>query len=277
MDTQAQIQKADAFRSLHRGPKILVLPNVWDPLGARILESIGYPAVATASAAIAYSLGRHDGEVIDFDTMLDAIRRTAAAVQVPVTADFERGYAESLDQLEENVQSVIDTGIVGINIEDSLAEGGELRNVDEQCKRIASARRAADRSGVPLFINARVDVFMSRRSIPWIKRIPETIERAKAYMDAGADGIYPITAGDLETLKPIIDETGAPVNVFARKGTPSLLDLELAGVARVSLGSNVLRASATVIRDIGRDLLDYGSWDRFTEGTMSSEEIEDLL
>jgi 2-methylisocitrate lyase-like PEP mutase family enzyme len=120
MDREAQSEKARVFLALHRHPRLLVLPNVWDPLGARLMEGLGFPAVATASAAVAFSLGYDDGQKIAFDVMLDAISRVCASVDVPVTADVESGYARDLDDLADNIRRVIRAGAVGINLEDSI-------------------------------------------------------------------------------------------------------------------------------------------------------------
>lgn len=124
MDKTTQIKKAEKFLALHHAPKLLVLPNIWDPLGACLLEGLGYPAVATASAAVAYSLGYDDGQKIQFLAMLHAIERIAASVTVPMTADIERGYAEQPHEIAGNIRQVLHVGAVGINFEDSAFEGG---------------------------------------------------------------------------------------------------------------------------------------------------------
>jgi 2-methylisocitrate lyase-like PEP mutase family enzyme len=161
MNLRSQKEKADVLLSLHRNGKLLVLPNVWNPIGARILEKKGFPAVATASAAISASLGYQDGEKINRSTAIDLIGRIARSVDVPVTADIETGYAECLSELEMTAQQVVDSGAVGVNIEDGLEWGGTLRSIDDQCQRIATLRQYADRRGVHLVINARTDSFVS--------------------------------------------------------------------------------------------------------------------
>ena len=143
MNTDSQKEKAECLLSLHMGGDMLVLPNVWNPIGARILEKKGYPAIATASAAISASLGYQDGEKIKRSTLIDLIGRIARSVEIPVTADIEAGYGESITELEETANQVIESGVVGVNIEDSLEEGGALRPVDEQCQRIAVLRHIA--------------------------------------------------------------------------------------------------------------------------------------
>ena len=276
MDKTTQIKKARKFLALHHDPKLLVLPNIWDPLGARLLEGLGYPAVATASAAVAYSLGYDDGQKIRFDTMLDVIERIASAVEVPMTADIESGYAERPQEVVENIRRVMQAGAVGINFEDSAFEGGHLRPIDIQCERIRAIRNIAEEEGIPLVINARIDVFMRSGEIS--EKITETIARGKAYLEAGADCLYPIGPGDIETLKTIREETKAPINVYASKAAASMKELEAIGISRLSLGPGLIRASLTTMRNVAQELLDYGSYDSFSaEDIMTSDEIRKYI
>ena len=277
MDKHTQIKKAETFLALHHDPKLLVLPNIWDPLGARMLQSLGYPAVATASAAVAFSLGYDDGEKITFDKMLDVIRSIAGSVDVPLTADIERGYSQSLDGLAENTRLVLEAGAVGINLEDSFEEGGDLRSVDDQCARIMVVRKAANSAGIPLVINARTDVFMRQATVAAEEKLWETVARGKAYIDAGADCIYPIVAGDIETLKVIREETKAPINVYARKGAASMAELEEIGISRLSLGPGLLKTSLTAMKKVAEGLKSIGSYELFTENIIDSVEIQQFV
>ncbi len=278
MDKTTQIQKAEKFLALHHEPKLLVLPNIWDPLGARLLEGLGYPAVATASAAVAYSLGYDDGQKIKFAAMLDVIERIASSVAVPMTADIEGGYAEHPQEIAENIRQVMHAGVVGINFEDSSFEGGPLQPIDFQCERIQAIRNMADKEGIPLVINARIDVFMRSADISRSEKIAETISRGKAYLDAGADCLYPIGPGDVETLKRIREETEAPINVYASKLAASMKELAAIGISRLSLGPGLIRASLTTMRNVARELLDYGSYDSFSaEDIMTSDEIREYI
>lgn len=278
MDKTTQIQKAKKFLVLHHEPKLLVLPNIWDPLGARLLEGLGYPAVATASAAVAYSLGYDDGQKIKFDAMLDVIERIASSVAVPMTADIERGYAEHPQEIAENIRQVMHAGAVGINFEDSSFEGGPLQPIDFQCERIQAIRNMADKEGIPLVINARIDVFMRSADISRSEKIAETISRGKAYLDAGADCLYPIGPGDVETLKRIREETEAPINVYASKLAASMKELAAIGISRLSLGPGLIRASLTTMRNVAQQLLDYGPYDSFSaEDIMTSDEIRKYI
>jgi len=278
MDKKAQAEKAGKFLELHHDPKLLVLPNVWDPLGARLLEGLGFPAVATASAAVAFSLGYDDGQKITFDAMLDSISRICAGVDVPVTADVESGYAQDPDDMADNIRRVIRAGAVGINLEDSTDEGGFLFPIDVQCERLRAARAAADLEDLPLVINARIDVFYKgtddgRRD----EQVEDTIARAKSYLDAGADCVYPILVGDLETLGRIHDAVRAPLNVYASKSTASMRDLEKAGISRLSVGPWMLKAALTRMKEVAEVLKEYGSYDVLTDGTMTTDEVRRYL
>lgn len=273
MNKAVQIEKAKKFLALHHDPKLLVLPNIWDPLGARLLTGLGFPAVATASSSVAYSLGYADGERITFDAMLEVVQRIAESVDVPVTADVERGYGESPEEIAANMRWVLEAGAVGINIEDSVVEGGALVPIEVQSDRIRAVRSMAEAETVPIVINARTDVFMSTNAGSNEERLEEAITRAKAYLAAGADCIYPITVGDLETLRAIQTEIQAPINVMAASGTAPMRELEKAGISRLSLGPNFLKASLTTMRRIALELRHYGSYDEFTHDVMSSDEI----
>lgn len=265
-DSVRQAQKARAFLELHHGPRMLVLPNVWDVLGARVLEVLGFPAVATASSSVAYSLGYLDGEQVGFETMLGVIERIASSVDVPMTADIERGYSETLDGIAANIRRVVGAGAVGVNLEDSTFEGGPLRAIEEQAARIRAAREAADGEGVPIVINARIDAYLSGVGGSEEERLEETVARGRAYADAGASCLYPITLHDIDSLKRLRDETGAPINVYAKKGTPPMRELEAAGVSRLSLGPGLQRASVAAIKRVAEELLRYGTYDEFVGG-----------
>lgn len=257
---EQQKRNAKILLDLHAAPRLLVLPNVWNPIGARILERQGYPAVATASAAIAESLGFRDGEALQRSTMLEQVGRVAAAVQVPVTADMEGGYAESLADLDDTVTGVLDAGVVGINLEDGRNDGEVLRGVDEQCERIARVRQAAAGRGVHLVINARTDCFLSSTIPDKHDALEAAVERARAYVDAGADCIYPIGPGDEKTIRELVRRIPGPVNILASPKGPSLAELEALGVHRVSFGPFLFRALLRKFVDITAELGNGGGY-----------------
>ncbi len=257
---RSQKEKANTLLSLHKGKDLLILPNVWNPIGARILVAKGYPAVATASAALSASLGYEDGENIRRSTLIEFLERIARSVDVPVTADIETGYGKSLAELEDTVCHVIDAGIVGINIEDSLSEGGPLRSVVEQCQRISTVRQISSRQNLHLVINARVDCFLSSSFPDKTKAMDETVARAKAYLEAGADCIYPIGAGDEKTVRLLRDRIQAPLNILASPTSPSLATLHSIGINRVSFGPFVFRACLKQFVDIVEDIRTKGDY-----------------
>ena len=258
MSQLSRKNKAEALLALHTNGTLLILPNVWNPIGARILEKKGYPAVATASAAVSASLGYEDGEKIKRSTLIDVIGRIARSVAVPVTADIETGYGASLAELEETARQVIGCGVVGVNLEDSLQQGGALRLVDEQCQRIATMRQVADGSGVPLVINARIDSFISSAFPSKEQAIEEAATRAKAYVAAGANCLYPIGPGDEATVRQLRARITAPINILATPKAAPLSVLRDIGVNRVSFGPFVFRACLRTFSSIADNLLTEG-------------------
>src|SRR5689334_24301206 len=207
---------------MHREPPLLVLPNAWDVASAKALAAVdGCRALATTSAAVARSLGWEDGERAPVEEMIESARRIAAAVDVPVTADLERGYGDPVG----TARAAWDAGVVGINFEDSTREG--LVPVDEQ---VAALREI--KAAVPdLVVNARVDVFLG------IGRgdVAEAAERANAYLAAGADCAYPILAPN-DMIPALVHRIDGPINVIVQKGTPSSAELQELGVARLTWG-----------------------------------------
>ena len=224
-----QSAKAATFRELHLAPPLLVLPNAWDVASAKALAALdGCRALATTSAGVARALGWEDGERAPAAEMLEAARRIAAAVDLPVTADLERGYGDPAG----TARAAWEAGLVGINVEDSTREG--IVPVEEQAAVIREIRAAVPE----LVINARVDVFLG------IGRgdVPEASERANAYLAAGADCAYPILAPP-DSIAALVHRIDGPVNVLAHKGTPGPAELEELGVARMTWGSGLAAAA----------------------------------
>ncbi|MBY8873426.1 isocitrate lyase/phosphoenolpyruvate mutase family protein [Micromonospora sp. PLK6-60] len=228
--------RAATLRALHRPGAPLILPNAWDAGSARAVVRAGFPAVATSSGAVAESLGHADGEATPVAAMLDAVARVAAAVEVPVTADIERGYGLGPAELAERLRAA---GAVGCNIEDSDPRTHELVDVDEQADLIAALRSAA---GADLVINARVDVFLRGGGDPGAG-FDEAVRRARRYRSAGADCVYPIVLADPPLIGRFVAAVDGPVNVMARRGVPAPGELAKLGVARVSYGSGVYAAA----------------------------------
>jgi 2-methylisocitrate lyase-like PEP mutase family enzyme len=231
--------RAAALRALHRPGDPVVLPNAWDAGSARAVVAAGFPAVATSSGAVAVALGHADGEATPVGEMLAAVARIAAAVDVPVTADLERGYGLRPAEL---VERLLAAGAVGCNIEDSDPRTGDLYDPAEQADLLAGIRSAARDAGVELVLNARVDVHL-RAAGPESDRLAAAVDRGRRYLAAGADCVYPIVLADPDQIRTFVTELAGPVNVFARLGGPAPAALAALGVARISYGSGVYAAT----------------------------------
>ncbi|MEV4109197.1 isocitrate lyase/phosphoenolpyruvate mutase family protein [Nonomuraea sp. NPDC049695] len=229
--------RAEALRALHVPGDPVILANVWDAASARAVREAGFPAVATGSAAVAQVLGYEDGEGTPVGEMMAAIARIVRVVDVPVTADIERGYGLKPAELVERLAA---TGAVGCNIEDSTA--GALVDPAEQADFLAEMRAAAGRG---LVINARVDVYLRGRAFR-----DEAVERGRRYLEAGADCVYPIGLGDEDEIGALVNELGGPVNILFRPGVPSFGRLGELGVARISFGGGLHRAAHTYAQSL---------------------------
>lgn len=270
------LEKALRFRSLHVAGSPLLLCNAWDVAGARIVEAAGAAAIATTSAGVAWSLGAPDGDRVDRRLAVDLVARVAAAVDLPVSADIETGYGDEADAVGQTVRDVLAAGAVGVNLEDALHGGSApLRSIVEQASRIAAARRAADESGVPLYINARVDTYLRAVGDPAV-RLDETLARAAAYVEAGADGVFVPGLTDLSTISALVEKAGVPVNVLAGPGAPDVAALAERGVARISLGSSVAEAAYAVARRAALELLGTGTYTALTDA-LDYSEVNGLL
>jgi 2-methylisocitrate lyase-like PEP mutase family enzyme len=244
--------RAAVLRGLHRPGDPVLLPNVWDCQSARAVAAAGLPAVATSSAAIAESLGYSDGEATPTSEMLDAIARIAATVDVPVTADLERGYRMTPAELVERLAA---TGAAGCNLEDSDPRAGILIDAERQAEFLAEVRSAARRLGIDLVINARIDTYL-RTAGASAERLAETIGRARLYREAGADCVYPIALGDEATISELVQVAGVPVNILASAHGPALTTLAGLRVARISFGPRLYHASRTHLAGLITELVD---------------------
>jgi 2-methylisocitrate lyase-like PEP mutase family enzyme len=257
---------ASDFLALHHGPGF-VLPNAWDPGSARILEQVGFPALATTSAGIAFALGRPDA-ALDGDTMLEQVARIVASVAIPVSADLEAGYGTSPEDVARTVERVAELGVVGANLEDQV--DGALFEVDVAAARIAAARAAAPAG--TFVINARTDTYFGAGAQ---HVFAETIERATRYVEAGADCVFVPGVDDPDTIRRLAAEIPAPLNIVAgltatMVDAPTLFSL---GVKRVSLGGSIARAALSIVERAGRELLESGTLG-FLEGAISYAELQ---
>jgi 2-methylisocitrate lyase-like PEP mutase family enzyme len=231
----SQADKATRFAELHVKGTPVALYNVWDAGSAKAVAQAGAPAIATSSWSVAEAQGYRDGEDIPIAFARQVIERIAATVDVPVTADFEGGYTEDDVALAEHVSRLLETGIVGINFEDRAVKGSGLYDIERQATRIGAIRRAADRQGVALFINARTDLFLGQGNEPGAT-VDEAVHRSKAYADAGASGFFVPGLQEEALIARICDETALPVNVMVMEGVPDNERLAQIGVARISYG-----------------------------------------
>jgi 2-methylisocitrate lyase-like PEP mutase family enzyme len=233
--------KAERLRSLHIPGDPVVLPNAWDAASAKTLVDAGFSALATSSSAVAEALGYADGEGTPAEEMFSAIARLTRTVEVPVTADIERGYALSPDEI---VDRLIAAGAIGCNLEDSDPTSEELVPIDDQAEWLAEVRTAAEEAGVPVVVNARVDVHLRKWGAAET-RLDEAVRRAKRYLEAGADCVYPIFLNDPAELRSFVDRVEGPVNAVFLPGS-SISEFASTGVARVSFGGGLhaaMRAS----------------------------------
>lgn len=259
MNRQVQIERAQRFRALHDHRRVLLLPNAWDAGSARVFEDVGFDAIATTSGGVAWSLGYADGEHAPLEEVIGVIRRIVRVVSLPVTVDFEAGYGESPEAVAASVRAVIDAGAAGINLEDGIHHE-RLRSVDDAARRIAAAREAARDAGVPIVINARVDAWIIGGEAGVGERFDDTLHRARAYLAAGADCIYPIALADADTIARLCAELEAPINVGLRPGLPDAATLGRLGVARVSTATRLATIALSRARDAAREWRDSGSF-----------------
>jgi len=277
MEYETQQEFANQFRAMHRAPKLLVLPNAWDVATACIFQTAGFGAIATTSAGVANSLGYQDGQQISRHEMLDVVRRISTSVSVPVTADMEAGYAESDDAIFETAREVIDAGAVGLNLEDATGNPSQpLFDSDAQIRRIAAVVHAGKSNGVPLVINARTDSFWKGPGDE-AARLQEAIRRGNAYIEAGADCIFIPGAIRTDIIEALCRGISGPVNILAVKGVPSVPELERMGVSRVSVGSGIMRAAMGLVRRAAQQLMESGTYQSFTEGAVSYDEMNALV
>lgn len=261
MNKSEQQRLAEDFRKLHRAPPILLVPNCWDPMSARIFEAAGFPAGATTSGGLAWALGYQDGEKAPWLEVVAATRRIADAVRVPVSADIEEGYGDTPDAVGRNVAEIIRAGAIGINLEDGTPRPDQpVRPIADAAARIRAARAAAEAEGVPIVINARVDLYLKQVGDE-TSRFAETVKRAEAYIAAGADCIFPFALADLEVIRKLTAAVKAPINIVGRAGTPPLRQLEAAGVARVSVASGPALSVMSLIQRIATELRSKGAFD----------------
>jgi 2-methylisocitrate lyase-like PEP mutase family enzyme len=273
-----QQEKAKRFYDLHHSGKLLILPNVWDCLGANLLESLHYPAIATASASVAFTNGFDDGQKISFDVVLAILKRITASVSVAVSADIESGFAYNDDELKQNIKQLLATGIVGINIEDTDKESNSIIPLEVQCEKIKLIKKVSEEMGVSLFINARADVYLRGKDFDTpASKFEEALKRGGAYKAAGANCFYPIGMTRQEDIRRMVDQLQMPVNILTIPGIPELSVLHDIGVARVSLGPSFLKIAIKALKNLAIKLQNFEGLSDITENEITSAYVKDLV
>ena len=275
-DKQNHSIAAEAFRAMHRGQRILLLPNAWDVASARIFEEAGFGAIATTSAGIAFTLGYPDGQRISRNEMLQAVSRIAAAMRVPVTADVEAGYGDRPEDAAQTALAVIESGAVGMNLEDASGHASHpLVDLQLQLEKIAAINESKRRTGVPIVLNARTDVYLLEVG-PAEKRYDQALRRLAAFRDAGADCLFLPGLRDAATIGRTVKDLNFPLNILAGPGSPSVPELQQLGVARVSLGSSTMRATIGLLGRIAEELKTTGTY-RSLENAPSHDDVNRMM
>ena len=264
MVSSIQKEKAKIFLKYHKDEDILVLLNSWDIGSSKLIEASGFKAIATTSMGIAASLGYPDCQIIKISEMIEVITGIVNAVQVPVSVDIEAGYGNNLYEIIASVKKIIATGIVGINIEDSIDLNPELIDEIEFCERIAAIRALSESMGFHLVINARTDSFYtSKGSLK--EKLSESIKRGNKYREAGADCIFVQPVWEKETISTLVKEINAPINILSNPSIgeglpPTVRELQDLGVARLSLGSSLMKATLALIKKVADELSEKGTY-----------------
>ena len=258
-----------AFRSLHQGPGVLLLPNAWDAGSARLIESLGAKAIATTSAGLAWSRGYSDGDILPDGQLVSAAREIARVIRVPLTVDMEGGYSEDPRSVAELAARIIDAGAVGINIEDGEGTPKLL------AEKIEKARKTAQSLGVDVFINARTDVYLAEIGTPE-SRVGETVERAARYREAGADGIFVPGLSEPADIRAIASEVKMPLNVMAVPDLPDAKELKKLGVRRLSSGTAIPQMIWSRVTELAKGFLSKGESKPLFQNSMPYSKLQEL-
>ncbi len=250
-----QVTKATTFKALHVPGQPIILFNVWDAGSAKAVAASGAKALATGSRSVAAAHGFDDGEYMPFELAIANLERIVAATDLPVTIDLESGYGANPEEVGATITRAIRAGAIGYNIEDSTRETGPLREISDQAARLKGVRAAADRLGIPAFLNARTDVFLVASADQHESLVATALERARAYADAGADGFFVPGLADERLIARVVEGSPLPVNIMASAKAPSAARLAELGVARFSHGPGPYRMAMKALEDAARAAL----------------------
>jgi 2-methylisocitrate lyase-like PEP mutase family enzyme len=273
-------EKASAFAGRHRGPGVIVLPNAWDPGTAIVLADAGFPFLATTSAGIAFARGLPDGQSLSRSRMLELVAEIVGAVSIPVSADLEAGYGPRPEDVAATVTGAAAAGVVGCNIEDSTGDRDRpLFELDLAVERIRAGAEAAQATGLPFVLNARVDPYLVRLGTPE-QNLAESVRRANAYREAGAGCVYVPGVADADAIGRLVREIDGPLNVLGARGGAvqplAVADLEALGVRRVSIGGSLAVATLGLVRRAAAELLGRGTFS-YTGEAMSNHDANALM
>ena len=247
-----QKEHANTFKSLHIKGNPVILFNVWDAGSAKIVQEIGAKAIATGSWSVAAAHGFQDGEKLPFELALANLNRIISNVDLPVTFDFEGGYGTSPAELQVSIAKVIEAGAVGINFEDQIVGGTDLYSIQNQGERIQAIRKTADRLSVPLFINARTDIFLKADSAPHNEsQLEEALSRASAYADSGATGFFVPGLINIAFIETLCERSPLPINIMYQPDAPSSKQLAEVGVSRISYGPYPYLQAMNTLKEAG--------------------------
>lgn len=273
-DINRQIQKANDFLALHHAPSIFILPNAWDVVSGKIFELADFKAIGTTSAGIAATLGYADGQKMSLSENLEVVRRIVKNTTLPVSADFEAGYADSIEGVVRAAEAVLNVGAVGLNLEDGTGDpDAPLFNKVLQQEKIKGIREMSTARGIHLVINARTDIYMI--SDDNTSNLENAIDRGNAYKEAGADCIFVPDVGNLDKqdIATLVNEINAPINIIAGESTPPIAELQDIGVSRVSVGPRPMRALLSLLREIAEELTITGTYKLMSKSSISYSEV----
>jgi 2-methylisocitrate lyase-like PEP mutase family enzyme len=267
-----QATKAARFLELHRPGRPLLLPNPWDVGSVRVLESLGFEALATTSSGFAATLGRLDGSVTR-DEALEHAAQIAAATDLPVSADLENGFADDADGVAETVRGAVGAGLAGCSIEDFTGrEDDPIYELAAAAERIAAAVEAAHAGPVHLVLTARAENHLHGR-----QDLDDTIARLRAYQEAGADVLYAPGLTAIDDIRAVVQALDRPVNVLARPGVPPVAELASAGVSRISVGGGFAFAALGALVDAARELQGEGTYEFWGQARTGARAAQDAF
>lgn len=257
----SQLEQAQLLHHLHVKGAPLILINIWDAGSAQAIQSIGAKVIATGSWSVAAAHGYDDGEKLPLDLVIANLEQIRKSVDIPVTIDIEGGYGQSPAHIKETVLKVIEAGVVGINLEDQIIDGEGLYSIEDQCLRIAAAREVADQTSIPLFINARTDIFLQAASDQHNdSHVEAAILRAHAYAEAGASGFFAPGLHEVKHIETLCRLSPLPVNIMVTPNTPTSPQLTELGVARISYGPSPYQQMMDSLKKVGIRALSMESY-----------------